>query len=158
MAYIKDGVYPIHDEGIHNENPDTSFPVDMTREIAESFGYSFVNASVRPSYNPKYQTISEGTPELIDGEYFQVWNVASFVPQKVTRRQAKQALLLAGMLSQVQPAIDAIVDPTQREMMNIEWNDSQDFERTRPSLINLATALGLTLEQLDDLFVQAIQL
>lgn len=77
------------------------------------------------------------------------------VPQAVTRRQAKQALLLAGKLSSVQPAIDAIPDPIQRAMVQIEWDDSQMFERNRPALIALGTALGLTSGQLDDLFVQA---
>lgn len=80
------------------------------------------------------------------------------VPEKVTRRQGKQALLLAGLLDSVQPAIDAIPDATQRKLMNIEWNDSQDFERHRPSLIALATGLGLNSQQLDALFIQAATL
>ncbi len=80
------------------------------------------------------------------------------VPASVTRRQAKQALLLAGLLSHVQPAIDAIPDATQRGMAQIEWDESLEFERSRPLLINLATALGLSSEQLDALFIQAAAL
>lgn len=80
------------------------------------------------------------------------------MPQSVTRRQARQALLLAGVLADVQPAIDAIPDAAQRAMMQIEWDDSQTFERQRPSLIALASALGLTSEQLDGLFIQAASL
>lgn len=77
------------------------------------------------------------------------------VPTEVTRRQAKQALLLNGLLPSVQPAIDAIPDPTQRAMIQIEWDDSQVFERDRPALIALGTALGLSSAQLDALFIQA---
>lgn len=77
------------------------------------------------------------------------------VPAEVTRRQAKQALLLAGLLGSVQGAIDAIPDATPRSMAQIEWDDSQAFERNRPLLIMLATALGLSSEQLDDLFITA---
>lgn len=80
------------------------------------------------------------------------------VPQTVTRRQARQALLLAGLLDNVQPAIDSIADPVQRSMAQIEWDDSQQFERERPLLITLATALGLGAEALDNLFIQAAQL
>ncbi|MCA0214506.1 MAG: hypothetical protein LCH79_15180 [Proteobacteria bacterium] len=80
------------------------------------------------------------------------------VPQSVTRRQAKQALALNNLLHLVQPAIDAITDETQRTLMQIEWADSQEFHRNRPALIGLATALGLTSEQLDSLFVQAAAL
>lgn len=80
------------------------------------------------------------------------------VPQVVTRRQARQALLLAGRLQDVQPAIDAMADPVQRGMVQIEWDDSQEFQRTRPTLIALATAIGMTAADLDDLFTQAAQL
>lgn len=79
-------------------------------------------------------------------------------PQVVTRRQARQALLLAGRLQDVQPAIDAIANPVQRGMVQIEWDDSQEFQRTRPTLIALATAIGMTAQDLDALFTQAAQL
>ncbi len=77
------------------------------------------------------------------------------VPQSVTRRQAKQALLLAGLLNSVQATINAIPDATQRGLVQIEWDDSQEFIRTRPVLIALASALGLNSSQLDALFIQA---
>lgn len=84
--------------------------------------------------------------------------IESIVPQKVTRRQAKQALLLAGLLDQVQPAIDAIADPNERAFAQIFWDDSLDFERQNLVLIQLGTALGLSSTELDDLFVKASQL
>lgn len=80
------------------------------------------------------------------------------VPQVVTARQAWQALIMAGLIDHVQPAIDAIADPVQRRLLDAEWNKSQEFHRTRPALIALATAIGLTSQDLDDLFTQAAQL
>jgi hypothetical protein len=80
------------------------------------------------------------------------------VPRSVTRRQARQALLLSGKLAQVQPAIDSIPDPIQRGMIQIEWDDSQTFERNRPALIALATAIGLDSPQIDNLFIEASKL
>lgn len=77
------------------------------------------------------------------------------VPRMVTRRQAKQALLMEGLLDQVQPAIDAIADPRQRALIQIEWDDSQAFERDRPALIALGAALGLGPTELDNLFKKA---
>ena len=77
------------------------------------------------------------------------------IPQSVTRRQARQALLLAGLLSSVQAAIDGIPDPIQRGLAQIEWDDSQAFERDRPLLIALATALGLDSAELDQPFITA---
>jgi hypothetical protein len=80
------------------------------------------------------------------------------VPASVTRRQARQALLLAGLLDDVPAALAAIPDPIQRALAQIEWEDSQVFERQRPLLVSLASALGLDEDALDDLFLQAAQL
>ena len=82
----------------------------------------------------------------------------SAVPQTVTRRQAKQALLINGKLSLVQPAIDAIADAAQKAMIQIEWDDSQEFQRERASVIAIGSAIGLSSSQLDDLFVLAATL
>lgn len=91
-------------------------------------------------------------------QYITFQTEASQVPEKVTRRQARQALVLAGKLALVQPAIDAIADPIQRQMMQIEWDDSLEFERGRPTLIQIGGAIGLDAASLDALFVQAAQL
>lgn len=77
------------------------------------------------------------------------------VPAKVTRRQARQALAMEGLLYKVQPAIDAIPDPQQRQLAQIEWDDSQDFERDRALLIQLGHAIGLTDAGIDALFIRA---
>lgn len=77
------------------------------------------------------------------------------VPQIVTRRQARRALALAGLLDLVQPAIDAIPDPVQRQLAQIDWDDATDFRRDDATLLLLATALGLAEQQLDDLFILA---
>lgn len=77
------------------------------------------------------------------------------VPEKVTARQAVQALISVNKLHLVQPAIDAIADPVQRAMVQAEWDKSQDFERNRPTLIALATAIGLDATGLDALFIVA---
>lgn len=78
------------------------------------------------------------------------------VPQEVSRRQARQAMREAGIsFAAVQAAIDAIADPLQRDLMQIEWEDSQVFQRRRPQLVALAVQLGLDDAALDALFVQA---
>ena len=77
------------------------------------------------------------------------------VPPKVTRRQARQALLLEGLFDLVQPAISAIPDPVQRQLAQIEWDDSQDFERHRQLLIQIGNAIGLDDAGLDAVFIRA---
>lgn len=112
------------------------------------------------AYDTQAEREMYGAPELVtmsDEEVAQhhAPPSAPAVPREVTRRQGRQALLLAGLLHQVQPAIDAIEDPTQRALMQIEWEDAQTFQRDRPQLIALARALGLDDPSLDALFQQA---
>ena len=83
--------------------------------------------------------------------------IVARVPEKVTARQAVQALISVNKLHLVQPAIDAIADPVQRAMVQAEWDKSQDFERNRPTLIALATAIGMTSADIDNLFIGAAQ-
>ncbi|WP_027670094.1 hypothetical protein [Rheinheimera baltica] len=77
------------------------------------------------------------------------------VPQSITRRQARQQLLLMGLLDNVDPTIAVIPDQTARRMAEIYWQDATDFERDNPYLLSIAAALGLTPEQLDDAFIAA---
>lgn len=91
-------------------------------------------------------------PVVIDG-----------VPQEVTRRQAIQALINIGRYADVQPCIDLIADAAQRATMQNEWDNSQTFERSRPTLVALATSpapngLGMTEPELDELFKLAATL
>lgn len=79
------------------------------------------------------------------------------VPQYVSMRQARLALLGAGMLSAVTAAINALPSP-QKEAAQIEWEYSQEVFRFKPLVLALAPALGLSSAQLDSLFVAAAQL
>lgn len=80
------------------------------------------------------------------------------VPQKLSRAQARGALILAGLIDHVQPALDAISDPLQRALAQNDWDNRQDFERDHPQLLAIAAALGLTDEQLDQLFIEGAKL
>lgn len=74
-------------------------------------------------------------------------------PQEVTRMQAKQALLAAGMLGNVETAVNA-----GPQALQIYWTDAPMFHRTHPQLIALATQCGLTSAQVDNLFLRASQI
>lgn len=80
------------------------------------------------------------------------------VPQSVTKRQGRQQMILMGLLSSVQAAIDSIPDETQRLLVQSFWDDSTQYERTHPQMLQLAQAIGLTDEQLDQAFIAASQL
>ena len=73
------------------------------------------------------------------------------VPDVVTMRQARLALLQNGMLTQVKDAV-AAMPGAAGDAARIEWEFSSTVERNRPLVQSLISALGLTESQLDDLF------
>lgn len=72
----------------------------------------------------------------------------------ITLRQCKLALLNAGKLQDVIAYIDALPEP-QRTAALIEFNDTKDVERESVLLNTVATAIGLTEAQTDELFAAA---
>ncbi|MFC5548205.1 hypothetical protein [Massilia aerilata] len=76
------------------------------------------------------------------------------VPQQVTMRQARLALLGDGKLSLVDAAIDSLDSP-ERETARIEWDYSSTVLRDRPLVVLLGQELGLDEEALDQLFITA---
>jgi hypothetical protein len=80
------------------------------------------------------------------------------VPQAVTMRQARLALLGAGLLDAVDTVIAAIADETTRRAAGIAWDYSSEVQRHNGLVADLAPALGLTDEQVDALFIRAATL
>jgi len=73
------------------------------------------------------------------------------IPQVVTMRQARLALLQSNLLSTVDTAIANGTD----EAMKIEWEYATEVRRDWASLIAMTTTMGMTSAQLDDLFLLA---
>jgi hypothetical protein len=71
------------------------------------------------------------------------------VPQSITRFQALAALHNAGLLTQVQAAINASTDP----LVPLAWNNAQSFDRNSPMLAALSVALSISATELDQLFI-----
>jgi hypothetical protein len=88
-----------------------------------------------------------------DGTSFDPPERQAAIPDVVSMRQARLALLAAGLLDSVEAAI-AAAPPAAR----IEWEYAADVRRDYGLVLMLAAALGLTEQQLDDLFVTAASL
>lgn len=77
----------------------------------------------------------------------------SLVPQEVTRFQALAALHTAGLLS---PVKTMMADPATDPLTVLAFDNALTFKRGSPMVLNIAQALGLSDQQLDDLFIAAI--
>lgn len=82
---------------------------------------------------------------------------ATPVPVSVTMRQARLALLAQGLLSSVDPLIDALPSP-QKEAARIEWEYASEIRRDSALMAQIGAALSLTSTQIDDLFIAAVSL
>ena len=75
------------------------------------------------------------------------------VPQQVTMRQARLALLSAGLLDDVEAVISAAGRAAQ-----LEWEYAAVVERSNPAVAIVQQQKALTDEQIDDLFREAAKL
>ncbi len=143
------------------------FPEIIENEMLEYNGVFPVVLSPPPV--PDNYIARHGSIDLIEGKWRMSYKVEKMteeevsslkppIPASVSRRQARQALLLRGLLGKVPALLDGIEDEMQRELSKIEWEDATEFVRARPLVIQIGLALGLDDEGLDDLFIFAATL
>lgn len=107
-----------------------------------------------------YRATSDGQVELTPDEeeaLLAEWaaNAAKInVPQSVTMRQARLAIHNAGLSFNVEQAIANVNDEATR----ITWDYAQEVKRNDPYVASIGAAMGLTDEQIDNLFIQAAAL
>lgn len=86
---------------------------------------------------------------------YDAWATANpVVPQMVTPRQIRLALLTAGRLASVTALFDSLPEPLKTQVQ-ITWDYSNEFQRTNPLLIQLGPAMGFSEAELDQLFILA---
>ena len=78
---------------------------------------------------------------------------------KLTRRQLRLVLVKNNYaLAHIESLIATIEDPLQRQIIQIEWEDSTVFERTSESLLTMADMLDLSRERINELWQEALLL
>jgi len=122
--------------------------------------------------NPHPDWTAKTPPVLQEGEYARLtlagWQVTDIpppakvvaanavsapdVPQSITGRQARLVLLGAGLLDAVEQTIEGIPG-TEGKAARIEWGHASVIERHNPVFAAMAAALGLTDEQIDQMFI-----
>ena len=99
--------------------------------------------------------ISDEDAEILAAEKYQAY-LQSLKP--LTRRQFKLALLENGLLDQIENSISAIEDDQTRARIQIEYTEATEFHRTSDSVAYMCQLLGLTGEQVDQMWEQALTL
>jgi len=84
---------------------------------------------------------------IFDGSYWVQKIAQVVVPQSITPRQARLSLLQATLLDEVETLL------ANDKAMQIWWEYSLEVNRNHKHIITMATALGLSENQLDELFI-----
>jgi hypothetical protein len=76
----------------------------------------------------------------------------------ITLRQAREIVIRSGLFNAIETNINNIMNETERLIARNYWEYSEVFERNHPVLLTLVSALGITDEQLDNMFIEASKL
>lgn len=140
-------------------------PKKLTEEESMQYGVSRLKLTTPPEFDPLLQERLELDPILTDGIWVQRWKVSNINPAKARERwladhgvvsmaQARLALMQSGKLASIDTAIAAMPEPDKSSAM-VLWEYSTIIRRSDPLVQSLATAIGLTSAQVDDLFLLA---
>lgn len=157
LAILRNGVWERWDGWLEDVQHNT---LDVERcwstdELAAA-GLAVIQPAIIPTGK-----VPVGQPSLVDdgGVPREVYVLEDAPLQPLTSRQLRLGLVANGIsLSSVEAAIDAIEDETEREMARIEWEYATTFERSHPLIEQVGSALGLTPEQIDDMWAEAAAL
>ena len=145
MRYIKQNkIYTIQE--IRQENPNMSIP-DGTD--CSSLGFEFLEEVEKPKQEGFYAI------EVAPINNKQTWELVAIpkeVPQEINPLQSKLQLLELGLLDDVEAMVSA------DRKVQLYWEYASVIERDNEILLMMATSLGMTEEQLDDLFIKANKL
>lgn len=149
-------------------NAMTSYGDLYDAQYRESIGLvSLVNDI--PTYDQMTEKLIDGNVEEQEGVWYQRYAVVpmsqeekdafkqSMVPKAVTMRQARLALLSINKLADVAPFINSLPEPIKSKA-SIEWEYSQEVQRLNGSVSVIGPGIGLTPDQIDDLFILAATL
>ena len=138
------------------DNPNVSFPKFPSNDILASYNvYPVVDAS-----KPDNDIVTQGPIVEIDGIWTQTYTGRDLTAEekrqsmKVTMRQARLALHQAGKLSLVDDAINVTPEP-DKSLISIEWEYASTVDRMSPWVSTMGAALGLSDDELDQLFETA---
>lgn len=102
----------------------------------------------RPSFNHQWinnQWVDPRTPEQREAAI-----IAALRP--LTRRQFKLTLLQYNLLTTIEDKIAAVPDAKLRTLLQIEYAEATEFNRTSPSVLAMIQILGLSTSQVNTMW------
>ena len=148
--------------------PQTSFPEVISNDNLPD-GFVFIAPAIVPEYDSATHKITLGAPAKVSGIWKQRYvtaalsadeleaNRAALVPQQVTMRQARAALIAGGFMSAINEALAAMTG-VEGELARSNWEYAATVDRNDSLTLTLGAILGLSSLQIDNLFIAAAAL
>lgn len=156
--------FPYTAEDLRRDNPNTSFPAVPLAALYAEFGVVPVVVTGAPEHDQATHTAEQnGCAYNAERQRWETQYVvreltpaelAARVPRSVSMRQARLALLDAGLLQLVNNAIAAMAG-TEGEAARIEWEYATEVRRDSTLVAALAGPLNLAEAKLNQLFISA---
>lgn len=116
--------YPYPVSQLLADNPQVSFPTEMTDDVLSEWGIHRVHVTELPAYDINSERVVEDTPILLDGAWHQAWKVIDLTPEELA---SKAAQLREEAKANRQAAVDAIVVTT----LSGKQFDGDEISQTR---------------------------
>ena len=155
---------PVVQEGFIAVFEDTHWNV-----VENNYGTVVYSTSTKqPTVVDYFGEVNEGYTKLVPTE-FDSWTGSCWEDLRtdeekyavyltsLTRRQFRRTLVLNGFdLEAIKQTIGTIEDQQERQLALIDWEDATTFERTNPTVELMVQLLGLTEDQVNTMWQEAL--
>ena len=144
MKYLrltKDGIkYPFYLSTLKTENPNVSFPGEMTDELLAEYGVYPVTPVERPERTLTQDPV-EQTPQQIDGVWTQVWAMVDVSQEEAVRRQAEADDAAHAESVKTDTFVSNFITMTPAQVTSYVENNTGNLAQTRALLNKMALML-----------------
>lgn len=125
----------VTEAAFRSTHPNVSFPYPLTDEILAPFGYANLNTTTPPEYDSWTHRLVEGTPEQLDGKWWQTWTLepVTHTPEEEAERGRQYA---EARITEIKAGLDMVdaqsVRPARAVYLALskgETPDPADVER-----------------------------
>lgn len=129
--------YPCSYARLRNLHLQTSFPKELSVNIQQEFGLVSVIETELPTFDGDTHRVIEGTPELVEGQWRQTWEIVALPAEQVTENQLRHANEESIAQARAQAKADVFV----QQFVNM--TPAQVATYVANNVLNLADAKGL---------------
>lgn len=106
--------YPYSIEKMRSDNPQTSFPIEMSAEELAEWGVFAVEEQAPPTFNEQTESIEHQPPALVNGVWVQCWVIVAASAEEKELRTNRQAALVR--------------EKRNRYLTNTDWTQLKDYQ------------------------------